>query len=82
MWWWILGWALLILLALVFHAWLGWRLVKQAVRLGRQLGDSAEQARPIMEVGRQPYQPAVSVLVDPSTGPSSAGSGAGRRASA
>jgi hypothetical protein len=85
MWWWILGWVLLVLLALAFHGWLGWRLVKKGVRLGRQLAESADRAALVRDVRHEPYRPAASVLAEPaarpssgsSTGPSS-GPGTGR----
>lgn len=82
MWWWILIWVLLLLASAVALAALGWRLFRQLLALGRQLGSSADDVSVALTPIRTHYEPASSVLVDPSAMPEPAGSatsGLGRR---
>jgi Sec-independent protein translocase protein TatA len=65
MWWWLLGWCVLLVLAAAFLALVVWGLVKRFMELGRALGSSAERLSPAMEQIAQSYEPARSVLSDP-----------------
>lgn len=69
MWWWILIWVLLLLAALAVIALLGWHLVRRGIALGRQLGHSAEQVSDALAPVLEHYEPAHSVLSDPSSVP-------------
>jgi hypothetical protein len=69
MWWWILVWVLLLLAAAVVAGLLGWYLVRRGVALGRQLGRSAEEVTAALAPVLDHYEPAHSVLVDPSAVP-------------
>lgn len=69
MWWWILVWLLLLVGALAVVALLGWHLVRRGIALGRELGHSAEQVSAAVAPALAPYEPAHSVLSDPSTAP-------------
>ena len=69
MWWWILIWVLLLLGALAVIALLAWHLVKRGIALGRQLGHSAEEISTALAPAFDHYEPAHSVLVDPSAAP-------------
>lgn len=69
MWWWILIWVLLLLGALAVVALLGWHLVRRGIALGRELGRSAERASDALAPVLDHYEPAHSVLSDPSTVP-------------
>jgi hypothetical protein len=69
MWWWILVWALLLLGAAVVVGLLGWYLIRRGIALGRQLGQSAEDVSGALAPILDHYEPAHSVLVDPSTLP-------------
>ena len=69
MWWWILIWVLLVLCALAVVALLAWHIIKRGIAFGRQLGDSAEQVSAAMAPALDHYEPAHSVLVDPSAVP-------------
>ncbi len=68
MWWWILVWVLLLLGALVVIALLGWHLVRRGISLGRELGHSAEQVSDALAPVLDHYEPAHSVLSDPTRG--------------
>ena len=72
MWWWILVWVLLLLGALVVIALLGWHLVRRGIALGRELGHSAEQVSDALAPALDHYEPAHSVLSDPTTAPEQA----------
>jgi hypothetical protein len=69
MWWWLLGWCLLVVLGAAFLGLVVWGLVKRFLELGRALGRSAERLSPALEQLTQPYEPARSVLSDPSAVP-------------
>jgi hypothetical protein len=71
MWWWILIWVLLLLAAVAVVGLLGWYLVRRAVALGRQLGRSADEVSTALAPVLDHYEPAHSVLVDPSSAPES-----------
>lgn len=76
--WWIIGWTLLVLAALAFLGLLGWRLVRQLLALGRELGRSAERIGPVMDRLSEPYESATSVLVDPQSAPATGSNRSGR----
>jgi hypothetical protein len=69
MWWWVLGWCVLVLLGLMFLGLVVWGLVKRVIELGRALGQSAERLSPTLDAIVEPYAPARSVLSDPLTVP-------------
>ncbi len=61
--WWI--WSLLVLLALGFHAYLGWRTVRKGIGLMRQIASSTQQAQALLGRPESTYRPASSVLAQP-----------------
>ena len=65
--WWILGWALLLLAAVAVIGLLGWRLFRQVLALGREVGASGGRASAAMAGLHQPVPtPAPSsVFLDP-----------------
>jgi hypothetical protein len=67
MWWWLLGWCVLLLLGAGFLGLVGWGLVKRVIELGRAFGRSAERLAPALEQITESYTPARSVLSDPTT---------------
>lgn len=67
--WWVLIWIVLALGALAFLGLLGWRLVKQVIALGRELGRTGEKVATALEPVQQAYRPEVSVLVEPDGAP-------------
>jgi hypothetical protein len=67
MWWWLLGWCLLVLLGAGFLGLVGWGLVKRVMELGRAFARSAERLAPALEQISASYTPARSVLSDPTT---------------
>ena len=69
MWWWLLGWCVLVLLGAGFLGLVVWGLVKRVMELGRALGRSAERLSPALEQITDSYAPARSVLSDPATAP-------------
>jgi hypothetical protein len=69
MWWWLLGWCVLVLLGAVFLGLVGWGLVKRVMELGRAFGHSAERLAPALEQISESYTPARSVLSDPTAAP-------------
>ncbi|HET8617063.1 MAG TPA: hypothetical protein VFL94_16200 [Actinomycetales bacterium] len=88
MWWWVLGWCVLVLLGLLFLGLVVWGLVKRLIELGRAVGQSAERLSPALEQITEAYVPARSVLSDPDGVPRRARTsrhrgrrGAGRRRS-
>jgi hypothetical protein len=76
---WVLLWLLLVLVAVAVLGWLVWRVVRKAMALGRELSRSAAIVGPVLEQIPHPYQPAPSVLTDPSTLPDPGQSRAGHR---
>jgi len=78
---WVLLWVLLVLAAVVVLGWLSWRVLRKAIGLGHELGRSAELVGPVLEQMPERYQPASSVLADPSTLPDPGQSRAGHRPS-
>ncbi len=78
MWWWVLGWVVLVLLGLLFLGLVAWGLVRRVIELGRELGRSAERLSPALEQITESYVPARSVLSEPSTTPSRGRPGRGR----
>ena len=69
MWWWLLGWVVLVLLGLLFLGLVVWGLVKRVLELGREVGRSADRLSPALETITAPYVPARSVLSDPGATP-------------
>jgi hypothetical protein len=69
MWWWVLGWCVLVLLGAGFLGLVVWGLVKRVLELGRAFGRSAERLAPALEQITDSYAPARSVLSDPATTP-------------
>jgi len=67
MWWWLLGWFVLVLAGAGFLALVGWGLVKRIMELGRAFGRSAERLAPALEQISQPSTPVRSVLSDPTS---------------
>jgi hypothetical protein len=67
MWWWLLGWCVLVLLGAGFLGLVAWGLVKRVMELGRAFGRSAERLAPALEQISESYTPARSVLSDPSS---------------
>lgn len=67
--WWVLLWVVLVLLAAVLLGWLAWGVVRKAVALLGELGRSAALVGPVLQPAPEPYQPASSVLSDPTTPP-------------
>ena len=65
MWWWLLGWCVLVLLGAVFLGLVAWGLVKRVLELGRAFARSAERLAPVLEQISESYTPARSVLSDP-----------------
>jgi hypothetical protein len=72
-------WVLLVLAAVAVLGWLVWRVVRKAIALLAELGRSAERVGPVLEQIPERYQPASSVLADPSTVPDPGQSRAGHR---
>jgi len=69
-WWWILIWTLLLIGAAGVLALIAWKAVaKPGIALGRQLAVSGELVSEALEPVTEPYRPAPSVLVDPSSVP-------------
>jgi hypothetical protein len=79
MWWWILVWAVLVIAAAGAFTLLSWRLVRQVIALGRQLGASADELSLVMTPLHDTYRPARSVLTDPSGRPAAANTRSARR---
>jgi hypothetical protein len=69
MWWWLLGWCVLVLLAAGFLGLVGWGLVKRVMELGRAFARSAERLAPALEQISESHTPARSVLSDPASAP-------------
>jgi hypothetical protein len=69
MWWWVLGWCVLVLLALGFLGLVAWGLVKRGIELGSELGRSADRLSTALEQISESYVPARSVLSDPAATP-------------
>ena len=69
MWWWLLGWCVLVLLGAGFLGLVVWGLVKRVMELGRALGRSAERLSPALEQITDSYAPARSVLSEPASAP-------------
>jgi CHASE1-domain containing sensor protein len=69
MWWWLLGWCVLVLLGLLFLGMVAWGLVKRIIELGRALGRSADRLAPALDQISEAYVPARSVLSDPGAAP-------------
>jgi hypothetical protein len=69
MWWWVLGWCVLVLLGLLFLGLVAWGLVKRLIELGRAVADSAERLSPALEQITESYVPAKSVLSEPDAVP-------------
>jgi hypothetical protein len=67
MWWWLLGWCLLVLLGAAFLGLVVWGLVKRLLELGRAMGHSFERLSPALEQISESYTPARSVLSDPTS---------------
>jgi hypothetical protein len=67
MWWWLLGWCVLVLLGAGFLGLVGWGLVRRLMELGRAFGRSAERLAPALEQISDSYTPARSVLSDPTS---------------
>jgi hypothetical protein len=82
-WWWILTWAVLLVGAAAVLALVTWKaVVKRGIALGRQLATSGELVSEALAPVSEPYQPAPSVLVDPSAladAPNPARASRGRR---
>ncbi|WP_460446634.1 hypothetical protein [Angustibacter aerolatus] len=78
--WWVLIWIVLALGALAFLGLLGWRLIKQVIELGRELGRSGEKVATALEPVHEAYRPEPPVLLDPAgtTAPGLVGPGAAR----
>lgn len=68
--WWILIWALLLLLAAAVIGLLGWRLFRQVLALGRELGDSGGRVGDVLSAMHRPASapPTSSVFLDPHGG--------------
>lgn len=66
MWWWLLIWTLLVIGGLVVIALVIWRLIRQVIALGREIGRQADRLRVELDRVPDPYRPARSVLSDPS----------------
>ena len=66
---WVLLWVLLVLAAVAVLGWLVWGVVRKTVALAHELGRSAELVGPVLEQLPERYEPASSVLADPSTLP-------------
>lgn len=64
MWWWVLGWVVLVLLGLLFLGLVVWGLVRRVIELGRELSRSADRLAPAFEQVTETYVPARSVLSD------------------
>lgn len=79
MWWWILVWVLLVVGACAVLTLVVWRLVGQAIALGRELATTADRFSTVLSPLHEPYTPAASVLADPSKIPAG-GPTRGRRA--
>lgn len=76
--WWILLWVLLVLGAVALLGWLAYRLLRQGLAFGRQLGESAGQVADALAGSHEPYRPAASALTEPvQTGPGRSRPGAG-----
>jgi CHASE1-domain containing sensor protein len=69
MWWWLLGWCVLVLLGIGFLALVCWGLVKRIMELGRAFARSADRLAPALEQISDSYTPARSVLSDPTAPP-------------
>ncbi len=69
--WWILVWALLLVAAAAAIGLLGWRLVRQVLALGRELGASAGRVSDATAAMHAPDQVAApsSVFLDPDAQP-------------
>jgi hypothetical protein len=78
-WWWILIWVLLVIAAAAFLGLVAWSVIKRGIRLGRQVGDSAELVGAALEPVMSDYRPDPSVLVDPSAFPDAPKPAARRR---
>lgn len=65
MWWWLLGWCVLVLLGLAFLGLVAWGLVRRVIDLGHELGRSADRLSPALEQITDTYVPARSVLSEP-----------------
>jgi hypothetical protein len=75
----VLLWVVLVLAAVAVLGWLSWRLVRKSIALLHELGRSAERVGPVLDQLPERYQPAASVLADPSTLPDPGQSRAGHR---
>jgi hypothetical protein len=64
MWWWVLGWVVLVLLGGVFLGLVVWGLVRRVIELGREVGRSADRLAPVLTQVGETYVPARSVLSD------------------
>ena len=70
MWWWVLGWVVLMLLGLLFLGRVVWGDVRRVIELGREVSRSADRLAPAFDQVTEGYVPARSVLSDPdSTAP-------------
>jgi hypothetical protein len=71
MWWWVLGWVVLVLLGLLFLGLVTWGLVRRVIELGREMSRSADRLAPALEQVTETYRPARSVLSEPGSAPPS-----------
>ena len=69
MWWWVLGWVVLVLLGLLALGLVVWGLVRRVIELGREVSRSADRLAPALEQVAESYVPARSVLSDPDAPP-------------
>ena len=71
MWWWILVWAVLLLAAAAALGLLGWRLFRQVLALGREVGSSGGRVSEALSDGDRRVSAPVttSVFLDPEPPP-------------